>query len=73
MLTNLLYSRQSSAQQQLLHHVLQVRCGVLDKEVAELRDEVSSLQTRLAAFDEQAVRDFATKASRKAETILAAA
>ncbi|KAF8066392.1 ATG16 [Scenedesmus sp. PABB004] len=41
---------------------LEVRVGVLDKEVAELRDEAGSLQHRLAAFDEAAVRDFAAKA-----------
>eukprot|EP00879_Flechtneria_rotunda_P010997 GHRR01011491.1.p1 GENE.GHRR01011491.1~~GHRR01011491.1.p1 ORF type:complete len:553 (+),score=196.54 GHRR01011491.1:156-1814(+) len=41
---------------------LEVRVGVLDKEAAELRDEVSALNTRLAAFDELAARDFATKA-----------
>jgi hypothetical protein len=40
---------------------LQVRVGVLDKEAAELRDEVSALQQRLATFDEAAVRDFAAK------------
>jgi hypothetical protein len=34
---------------------------VLDKEAAELRDEVAALQQRLAAFDEAAVRDFAAK------------
>lgn len=45
-------------------YLFQVRCGVLDKEVAELRDEVTTLQTRLAAYDEQAVRDFVTKARR---------
>jgi hypothetical protein len=39
----------------------QVRVGVLDKEAAELRDEVAALQQRLAAFDEAAVRDFAAK------------
>jgi hypothetical protein len=38
-----------------------VRVGVLDKEAAELRDEVAALQQRLAAFDEAAVRDFAAK------------
>eukprot|EP00882_Tetradesmus_deserticola_P006772 GHRQ01007130.1.p1 GENE.GHRQ01007130.1~~GHRQ01007130.1.p1 ORF type:complete len:239 (+),score=150.54 GHRQ01007130.1:351-1067(+) len=41
---------------------LEVRVGVLDKEAAELRDEVAALQQRLAAFDEAAVRDFAAKA-----------
>lgn len=42
-------------------HASQVRLGVYDREVAELRDEVGALSTRLAATDEAAARDFATK------------
>ncbi|GBF89014.1 hypothetical protein Rsub_01513 [Raphidocelis subcapitata] len=41
---------------------LDVRVAQLDKEAAELRDEVSALTTRAKAFDAGAARDFATRA-----------
>eukprot|EP00775_Hariotina_reticulata_P003176 gene3176-3454_t len=41
---------------------LEVRVGVMNKEVDELREEVSQLNGRLAKFDEVAAKDFATKA-----------
>lgn len=39
-----------------------MRGAQLDKEAAELRDEVAALTTRAKAFDAGAARDFATKA-----------
>ena len=46
-----------------------MRVGQLDKEAAELRDEVMSLQTRLASFDEQSARDFATKVRERSISV----
>jgi hypothetical protein len=48
-------------QRPVLRCAPQVRVGVLDKEAAELRDEVSAAHGRLAAFDEAAMRNFAAK------------
>jgi hypothetical protein len=41
---------------------LQVRLGVLEREKAELTDEVDAARTQLAATDAASARDFATKA-----------